>query len=272
MRNFYPIGRVYYEDMGSPDKPVLVMQHGDGNDSQDWKSLGYVEKLSPHFRLVLIDYLGYGRSDKVYDPLAYSMPSLVSDTLAVLQHLGITNAIFFGGSMGARLGYKLAMNPKYASFFQAFILNGMGTSENKLINIFGAWAEEGGMERVVEEMNKYMAQPFPDALRNTYLNNDPRAYAAANKNPWPAVIEKLKLINKPVLLICGERADELAEMKAASEIIPDTEMHVLSNLDHAQAYWHSEIVVPLILSFTDKVLSRETKTPKLDKSVLERKQ
>jgi pimeloyl-ACP methyl ester carboxylesterase len=80
MRNSIPAGRVYYEDIGSPNKPVIVMQHGDGNSSQDWKSLGYVEKLSPHFRLILIDYLGYGRSDKVYDPSVYSMPLLASDT------------------------------------------------------------------------------------------------------------------------------------------------------------------------------------------------
>lgn|GEM_PF-2387821 len=255
MRNSSPIGRVYYEDIGSYNKPVLVMQHGDGNSSQDWKSLGYVEKLSPHFRLILIDYLGYGYSDKVYDPLAYSMPALASDTIAVLQHLDITDAIFFGGSMGARLGYELAVNPQYASFFQAFILNGMGTSETKFINTFTVWAEEGGMEKVVEEMNKYMVQTFPDAVRNTFLSNDPKAYAAANKNPWPSVNEKLNLIGKPVLLICGEMADELTEMKDASRVIPNAKMCIIPSLDHAQAYWYSDAVVPLILPFIDKVLN-----------------
>ncbi|MCC2624449.1 MAG: alpha/beta fold hydrolase [Burkholderiales bacterium] len=255
MRNSSPIGRVYYEDIGSSNKQVIVMQHGDGNSSEDWKSLGYVEKLSPHFRLILIDYLGYGQSDKVYDPSVYSMHLLATDTIAVLQHLDINNAIFFGGSMGARLGYELAAHAEYASFFRAFILNGMGTSENKLINAFSIWAEEGGMEKVVKEMNKYMAQNFPAAIENTFLKNDPNAYAAANKNPWPAVTEKLDRIDKPVLLICGELADELIEMKEASKIIPNAEICILSGLDHAQAYWYSDAVVPLILPFIDKLLS-----------------
>lgn len=256
-RGFSPVGRVYYEDIGSSDKPVIVMQHGDGNDSQDWKSLGYVDKLAPHFRLILIDYLGYGQSDKVYDPAVYSMPFLASDTISILTHLGITkDVIFFGGSMGARVGYELATTPEYAAFFSGFILNGMGTSENKIINTFGAWAKEGGMDLVVSEMNKYMAERFPAALEATFLRNDPKAYAAANENSWPAVTDKLGCIDKPVQFICGERTDERAEMEAASKAIPGAEIHVLPGLDHAQAYWYSDAVVPLILPFIDKALGR----------------
>ncbi len=255
MRDSSPIGRVYYEDIGSFDKPVLVMQHGDGNSLQNWKSLGYVEKLSPHFRLILIDYLGYGNSDKVYDPSVYSMPFLASDTITVLQHLNISDAIFFGGSMGARVGYELAITSKYASFFKAFIFNGMGISENKFITNFSVWVEEGGMEKVVEEMNKYMAKPFSDTLKSTFLSNDPKAYAAANKNPWPSVKEKLNLVNKPVLFICGELADELPEMKDAAKIIPHAEICILPGLDHAQAYWYSDAVVPAMLPFIDKALN-----------------
>ncbi len=63
-------GKIYYEDIGEQSLPIMVMQHGDGNDSQNWKSLGYIEKLIPYFRLILIDYLGYGQSEKIYDPQA----------------------------------------------------------------------------------------------------------------------------------------------------------------------------------------------------------
>lgn len=109
----YPISKrsdqvvqIYYEDIGNAFLPILVMQHGNGNDSQNWKSLGYVERLTSHFRLILIDYLGYGRSEKVDDPTAaYTMELLANDTIAILQHLQITRpATFFGGSMGGWVG------------------------------------------------------------------------------------------------------------------------------------------------------------------------
>lgn len=242
--------KIYYEDIGSPEKPVIVMQHGDGNDSQDWKTLGYVEKLSPHYRLILIDYLGFGKSDKLYTPEAYTIPLLASDTIAVLKHLGITkDAVFFGGSMGGRIGYELASNPDFASYFKAFIINGNGPSKLELVTYFADWAKNGGMENVVAEMQKITVSPFPEAVKATFLNNDPKAYIAANTNPWPSSKEKLQLIDKPVQLICGEKSDERVDMEEAAKLISQAEIHIIPNQDHCQAYWNSEAVVPLMKDF-----------------------
>lgn len=247
-RNFNSIGKIYYEDIGDIDKPVIVMQHGDGNSSADWHSLGYVQALK-NYRLLLIDYIGYGKSDKVYDPAFYTMSGFAEDTKAILDHLSIKNAIFFGGSMGARLGYELASNLEYSGYFKAFILNGMGASENTLIQIFGEWAEQGGMRRVVDEMNAVMASPFPKDVEQTFLAQDANAYAAANKNPWPAIKDRLKNIHMPVQFICGEYAAERDEMNEASKLITNIEMHIVPGADHAQAYWWASEVAPIMLSF-----------------------
>jgi pimeloyl-ACP methyl ester carboxylesterase len=243
--------QIYYEDIGDRSLPVLVMQHGDGNDSQNWKSLGYVERLTPYVRLILIDYLGYGRSTKIYDPNAYNMPLLASDTVAVLKHNNITQPVtFFGGSMGGRVGYELATTAEYASFFNKFIINGMGASTVDIILEFAKWVDIGGMPYVVEQMEKtFMVEAFPPAVRETFLHNDPNAYRAANSNPWPDISNKLHLIDKPVLLICGEKAGERSDMEKTVSLIKQAEFKIISGLDHAQAYWYSHLVTPLIVDF-----------------------
>jgi pimeloyl-ACP methyl ester carboxylesterase len=248
-RNNKPV-KIYYEDIGDSDLPVLVMQHGDGNESQNWKSLGYVELLQKHCRLILIDYLGYGGSEKSYDPNDYAMPLLAADTIAVLKHLKISTPVFFfGGSMGGRVGYELATTPEYARHFKAFIINGMGSSTLDIVVEFSKWAQSGGMPYVVEQMENFMAEPFPAEVKETFLRNDPKAYDAANRNPWPSITDRLPDIDKPVLLICGEKADELKDMKATTALIPNAKLEILPGLDHAQAYWYGPRVAPLIKTF-----------------------
>jgi pimeloyl-ACP methyl ester carboxylesterase len=246
--------QIYYEDIGEHSLPVLVMQHGDGNDSQNWKSLGYVERLTPYFRLILIDYLGYGQSEKIYDPEAYSMPLLASDTIAVLKHLHITKPVtFFGGSMGGRLGYELATTVEYAKFFNGFIINGMGASIIDIVLEFSKWVDIGEMPYVVEQMEKsFMVEAFPAAVRQTFLHNDPKAYHAANSIPWPDISAKLHLIDKPVLLICGEKAGELGDMEKVASLVKHAEFKIIPGLDHSQAYWYGHLVAPLIINFVSE--------------------
>lgn len=249
--------QIYYEDIGDSSLPVLVMQHGDGNDSQNWKSLGYVERLTPYFRLILIDYLGYGQSEKIYDPAVYSMALLANDTIAVLKHIDITKPVtFFGGSMGGRVGYELATTPEHAKFFNGFIINGMGASAVEIVLEIAKWVDIGGMPYAVEQMENFMAEAFPVAVKETFLHNDPKAYHAANSMPWPDISEKLHLIDKPTLLICGEKAGERSDMEKAASLIKQAKLKIISGLDHAQAYWYGHLVAPLIINFISEKFTK----------------
>lgn len=90
---------------------------------------------------------------------------------------------------------------------------------------------------------------YSPELRATFLRNDPKAYAAANANPWPDISDQLHLIHQPTLLICGAKAGECTEIKKAAKLMKGAELKVLSGLDHCQAYWYSHVVVPLMLYF-----------------------
>src|SRR3989338_3632322 len=114
---------IYYEMVGDPSKPILLMNHGLGNSVANWYSLGYVDLLAPHVCLLMYDGRGFGKSDKCYHAADYSPAQLVSDMTAVLDAAAIDQCHFFGNSRGAILGVLAAkFIPKR---FSSFILGGM---------------------------------------------------------------------------------------------------------------------------------------------------
>src|SRR5437016_5998100 len=101
--------RIYYEVEG--EGPPLILQHGFGQDLNDWRDFGWVAALQNDFRLILIDARGHGASEMSYDPNDYRFESLAGDVVVVLDSITVEKAHFFGYSRGAHIGCALA---KYA--------------------------------------------------------------------------------------------------------------------------------------------------------------
>ncbi len=60
-------------------------------------------------RVVTLDPLGHGRSDRPADPLAYSVPGFAEQVVALLDHLGAREAIVGGTSLGANVALEVAV-------------------------------------------------------------------------------------------------------------------------------------------------------------------
>lgn len=101
--------------------------------------MGYVEALQHDYRLILVDAQGHGHSDKPHEPAAYEPQLFVADILAVLDHLHIAKAHFWGYSMGGRIGFATA---KYApERFSSFIIGGAHSyQENR--DALAPWLQE----------------------------------------------------------------------------------------------------------------------------------
>ena len=52
-------------------------------------------------RVVTLDLLGHGTSDRPLDPACYSMTTFGKQTIALLDHLGVEEAVLLGTSLGA---------------------------------------------------------------------------------------------------------------------------------------------------------------------------
>jgi pimeloyl-ACP methyl ester carboxylesterase len=57
---------------------------------------------------VTLDLLGHGRSDRPADPLVYSMSSFADQVEALLDHLGVEQAVVGGLSLGANVSLEFA--------------------------------------------------------------------------------------------------------------------------------------------------------------------
>jgi pimeloyl-ACP methyl ester carboxylesterase len=71
-RYAWELGEVSYQDIGEGEPVVLVHSFGPGHDSEEWHAVA--EALSADYRVLAVDLIGWGRSDKpdsAYDSEVY---------------------------------------------------------------------------------------------------------------------------------------------------------------------------------------------------------
>lgn len=100
--------RIEYESYGDGDR-LLVLVHG------LLMSRRMYERLAPELarqgnRVVCVDLLGHGRSDRPEDLRLYSMPLFARQVAALLDHLEAPSAVIGGTSLGANVALELAVS------------------------------------------------------------------------------------------------------------------------------------------------------------------
>jgi pimeloyl-ACP methyl ester carboxylesterase len=98
--------RLYYEAYGEGDR-LLVYTHGLLLDARFNRGIARALADRGH-RVVLVDLLGHGRSDKPAHASAYRMDLYVDQVVALLDHLGAEEAVIGGVSLGADVSLMMA--------------------------------------------------------------------------------------------------------------------------------------------------------------------
>ncbi len=98
--------KIHYEVEGQG--PPLILQHGVMMSINKWRVQGYTDALKDDYTLILIDARGHGKSDKLYEPEAYTIDKMAGDVIAVLNELGIGKTRYWGYSMGSLMGFQVA--------------------------------------------------------------------------------------------------------------------------------------------------------------------
>ena len=86
-------------------RPWLVLIQGMGFDRSGWEPV--LRKLRRHFRLVLVDNRGSGRSDLPND--SFEVADMAGDVVAVLDGAGVRRAHMMGVSLGGMVAQDLAV-------------------------------------------------------------------------------------------------------------------------------------------------------------------
>lgn len=98
--------RIAYDVYGEGEN-VIVLVHGLLMNRRMY------ERLAPELaargnRVVAVDLLGHGRSDRPVDPRLYNMSAFAEQVLALLDHLELEAPVVGGTSLGANVGLEFA--------------------------------------------------------------------------------------------------------------------------------------------------------------------
>jgi pimeloyl-ACP methyl ester carboxylesterase/predicted glycosyltransferase len=98
--------RLFYEVYGAGEETVFLVPTWSLVHSRFWKM--QIAYLARHFRVLAMDGLGNGRSDRCRDPERYGAAQFARDCLAVMDASGTERAVTVGWSRGAQYLLELA--------------------------------------------------------------------------------------------------------------------------------------------------------------------
>jgi proline iminopeptidase len=172
-----PVGsghELYWEQAGNPaGQPVLFLHGGPGAGA------GAVHRrfFDPqHWRVVVFDQRGAGRSRPLGSLIDNTTPHLVADIEALRTHLGIERWLLFGGSWGSTLA--LAYAQAHALHVTGLVLRGMFLGRAAEVEWF-----LHGMGTIFPEAHRSFVEFLPLSERGDLLN----AYHRRLIDPDPAI-------------------------------------------------------------------------------------
>lgn len=99
--------RLAYCEYGAGPR-VLVMTHGLLMDRRMFTALA-PSVAARGFRVITVDMIGHGASEQPRDLSAHSMTQYGQDVIALLDHLGLDQAVIGGTSLGANVSLEAAV-------------------------------------------------------------------------------------------------------------------------------------------------------------------
>lgn len=196
--------RLRWARHGAADAPPLVLLHGGMGSGDDFAA--QLPALAAHFRVIVVDSRGHGRSTRGQGGLGYH--AMAEDLVAVLDHLGLARVAVLGWSDGGIVALDLAIH--HPTRVDRLVVTGVNTDKAGTRSTAGSATFKAYFARAVKEYRR--------------LAPDPRQLAAFRKDlraMWkrqPAYTEaQLRTIVAPLLVLHGEH-DELVRRDHAERL------------------------------------------------------
>ena len=248
--------RLFYAVSGSG--PPLLWHTGGCGDATMWETAGYVAGL-PGYRHILFDHRGHGRSDAPPAIAGHRMSCYVDDVIAVLDDAGVGRAVLIGYSLGARVGYAVAVtHPERVAGIVGLDSVPDPAADPADLRKGADKVLAEGTRAVIQRMADTESEPPPSWLLEHLCGTDPAAFAGAYEAfatapPfWPLAGR----FTMPVLLLLGVGDDDQdwwARGQSAARSLPDARAVALPGLGHLQAFWRTDVSLPPISQFLSEL-------------------
>lgn len=251
-RIYYSQGEAATVTSGAPDDstnkgdtpPVpVVLHHGLAQWGDDWASAGWLEAFGDH-PVFALDALGHGRSDRPGDRAAYSVEKRTEAVLRLADAERLNHFIFFGFSMGGRVGFELAAsNPDRIN---SLVVGGMHGLKPSI--------DQRNLERRVAVLRSpkwRLIERAVGARPEDGRENDPAALALSTEAvlDWGGSEIRLPAVNVPTLLFCGANDSLLEYARQTAELIPDCTFAELPSTTHVASFYSSDIAREQVRNF-----------------------
>ena len=247
---------IYYEDHGAGFPVVLT--HGYAATCQMWQP--QIEALGRRYRLITWDMRGHGGTDSPEQQDSYSEAHTVADLKALLDHLGVAQAVVGGLSLGGYM--SLAFHLAHPQMVRALMLMDTGPGyrnpqAREQWNRTAYQRAEALEERGLEALGRGAEV---EASRGRHRSAAGLARAARGMLAQfdARVIESLEAISVPTLVIVG--ANDTPFLNAADYMankIPNARKLVIADAGHAVNIDQPEAFNGAVLAFLDEVTSNE---------------
>ncbi|MGB7291451.1 MAG: alpha/beta hydrolase [Thermodesulfobacteriota bacterium] len=237
--------KLYYETHGDGDgkNPPLVLLHGGGSTIET--SFGKVlPALAKSRQVIAFEQQGHGHTADIIDR-PFSFEQTADDTAALMEHLNIAKADFFGFSNGGNIALQIAIRHP--------------NRVRKLIVGSAMYKRDGLYPEFWESMKHATLKDMPAELREAYLR------VAPNPEKLPTFHDKcvarilefkdwspedIRSIEAPTMVLIGDadiiRPEHAVEM---FRLLPHAQLAVLPGTDHMTLVERRDWLVSMIEAF-----------------------
>ncbi|MGH2611757.1 MAG: alpha/beta fold hydrolase [Rhabdochlamydiaceae bacterium] len=250
--------KVRYLEEGKSDKTILLI-HGLGGSAERW--LKIIPSLSPKYKVIAPDMIGFGHSDK--PSVDYTIEFFGKFLSAFIDTLGLKTAILVGTSLGGQIAAECAY--ANSSIEKLVLVAPSGTMKQSTAAVdaymMAALYPNHSSARIAFEMmsNSGTVDEFTvsDFVKRMSIPNAKLAFVSAVLGIKNSVIgEKLQKITVPTLLVWGKE-DRVIPIEHAEQFVSsirNCEFLKLNDCGHLPHVEKPDIFSESILEFLDSRL------------------
>lgn len=165
---------IYYEESGNKNGPAIVFVHGGPGGGADPDSRRFFDPS--HYRIILFDQRGCGRSTPHAELKDNTTWDLVSDMEVIREKLQIDKWVVFGGSWGSTLSLAYAVT--HPDRVKGLVLRGIFLCRKQEIN----WFYQEGASRIYPDAWDIYRDHIPANERHDFVSAYHQRLTSEDKN------------------------------------------------------------------------------------------
>jgi len=236
---------LYYEVHGQPRPGAvpLVLLHGGGSTIET--SFGkLLPLLSKDRQVIAFEQQGHGHTADVRDR-PFSFRQSADDAAALLRHLQLEKADFFGYSNGGHIALEIALH--HPGVVRALVLQSMMYSREGCDPAFWAGFKDAKLADMPRELQDAYLETaaHPEELPVFFRKSVERMRGFEG---WTD--EQIRSIKAPALIVLGDRDIVLVDHAARMQrLLPDAQLAVVPGADHMTIVSRADEVAALVQRF-----------------------